>query len=122
MDDLSRNIQQAAAAIEQTRQQVLAQQAAIFAHDPAKRPSIREMEQTVWINSHQPIAWPSWPPGLTAKIKAAVQKIMRRTLEWYIDPMVQQQNQFNQATLQAVSALAQEVAELQMQQSAKKNA
>ncbi|WP_420645714.1 hypothetical protein [Candidatus Leptofilum sp.] len=120
MDNLSDNIQQAAEMIEQTRQHVLAQQAALFATEPGKRPSIRKMEQSVWVNSHQPIAWPDWPPGLAAKVKAAVQKVMRRALQWYIDPIVQQQNQFNQATLQAISALAQEVAALQMQQSKQK--
>lgn len=120
MDNLAQNIQQAAQLIEQTRQQVVAQQAQLFADDPGKRPSIREMEQTVWVNSHQPLAWPNWPPGIIAKLKALGQKIIRRTLQWYIDPIVQQQNQFNQATLQAVSALAQEVALLQMQQNSAK--
>ncbi|WP_420629576.1 hypothetical protein [Candidatus Leptofilum sp.] len=120
MDNLSQNIQQAAEAIEQTRQQVIARQATFFATDPGKRPSIHKMEQTAWINSHQPIAWPSWPPGLVPKIKAAAQKVMRRTLQWYIDPIVQQQNQFNQATLQAITVLAQEVAALQTQQSEQK--
>lgn len=120
MEDLSPNIQKAAEAIEQTRQQILAQQATLFANDPAKRPSIRQMEQTVWINSHQPIAWPQWPVGFGPKIKAAAQKVVRRALQWYIDPIVQQQNQFNQATLQAISALAQELSTLQLQQAAKK--
>ncbi|GJM43120.1 MAG: hypothetical protein DHS20C20_34020 [Ardenticatenaceae bacterium] len=121
MDNLSHNIQRAAETIEQTRQQILAQQATLFANDPAKRPSIYKMEQTAWVNSHQPIAWPDWPPGAMPKIKAAVQKVTRRVLQWYIDPIVQQQNQFNHATLQAISALAQEVATLQTQQSTQKN-
>ena len=116
MDDLAQNIQQAAQLIEQTRQQVLAQKAQLFANDPGERPSIRNMEQTVWISSHQPLAWPTWPPGIAAKLKALVQKVIRRTLRWYIDPIVRQQNQFNQATLQAVSAVAQEIARLQTQQ------
>ncbi|MEZ4593428.1 MAG: hypothetical protein R3D55_20115 [Chloroflexota bacterium] len=116
MDDLGQNIQQAAQLIEQTRQHVLAQQTQLFANDPGKRPSIREMEQTVWVNSHQPLAWPHWPPGIAAKLDALVKKLLRRALAWYIDPIVQQQNQFNQATLQAVSTLAQEVALLQKMQ------
>ena len=116
MDTLSQNIEQAAQTIDQTRRQVLAQQAKIFADEPGKRPSLREMEQTVWINSHQSIAWPNWPPGIAAKAKALIQKLMRRTLQWYIDPIVQQQNKFNQATLQTLNHLAQEVAFLQTQQ------
>lgn len=118
MNNLAQNIQQATEAIERTRQHVLAQQAALFMDDPGKRPSIRNMQQTVWINSQQPIAWPNWPPGLVAKFKAVLQKVVRRALQWYIDPIVQQQNLFNQATLQALTALAKEVATLQTQQSA----
>lgn len=116
MDSLSDNIQQAAQRIDQIRQQVLAQQAEIFANEPGKRPSIREMQQTVWINSRQPLGWPNWPPGIPAKIKTIIQKLIRRTLQWYIDPLIEQQNKFNQATLQAVQTLAQEVALLQTQQ------
>jgi len=116
MENLTQNIQQAAQLIEQVRQQVWEQQAQLFANDPGKRPSIQNMEQVVWINSHQPLAWPTWPPGIAAKLKALVQKLIRRALQWYIDPIVRQQNQFNQATLQAVSAVAQEIARLQTQQ------
>lgn len=115
MDSLSKNIQQAAQTIEQIQRQVLAQQAEIFANEPGKRPSIREMQQTVWINSRQPLGWPTWPPGITAKTKTLLQKLIRRALQWYIDPIVEQQNKFNQATLQAVRTLAQEVAFLQTQ-------
>ena len=116
MGTLSENIQHAAQTIDQIRRQVLAQQAEIFANEPGERPSIRAMEQTVWINSHQPFGWPNWPPGITAKTKTIIQKLIRRALQWYIDPIIQQQNNFNQATLQAVRTLAQEVAFLQTQQ------
>lgn len=116
MDTLSENIQQAAQVIDQIRHQILAQQAEIFAEEPGKRPSIREMQQTVWINSRQPLGWPTWPPGITAKTRTLIQKLIRRALQWYIDPIVEQQNKFNQATLQAVRTLAQEVAFLQTRQ------
>jgi hypothetical protein len=116
MNTLSQNIQHAAQTINQIRQQVLAQQAEIFANEPGKRPSIREMQQTVWVNSHQPIGWPNWPPGITAKLTALLKKLIRRSLQWYIDPIVEQQNKFNQVTLQAVEMLAQEVAFLQTRQ------
>jgi len=36
--------------------------------------------------SHLPIAWPQWPPGIRAKVAAALQKLARRSLRWYINP------------------------------------
>jgi len=116
MDTLSQNIQQAAQTIEQIRRQVLAQQGELFVNEPAKRPSLRELQKTVWVNGHQPLGWPNWPPGIKNKIIILIQKVIRRCLQWYIDPILQQQNRFNQATLQAVHTLAQEVAFLQTQQ------
>jgi hypothetical protein len=70
------------------------------------------MHQTVWINPHWDIAWPHWPPGIKAKVEAVWQKFSRRVLQWYIEPIIRQQNEFNQATLRAVELLALEVSEL----------
>ncbi len=61
------------------------------------------------VNPHQPIAWPDWPPGVWPKVKAALQKITRRLLRWYIDPIVEQQNQINVDTVQMLNAMAQEM-------------
>ena len=68
------------------------------------------------VEAHWSIAWPEWPPGLWPKIVAAGQKITRRLLRWYINPIVEQQNAINAASLQALEALAEEVAILQGQQ------
>jgi GT2 family glycosyltransferase len=68
------------------------------------------------VEPHQPIAWPEWPPGLWAKFKALSQKLTRRLLRWYIDPIVEQQNEINAALLYTLESLAQEVALLQEQQ------
>jgi hypothetical protein len=62
-----------------------------------------------YINPHAPIAWPHWPQGLWPKVKAALQKVTRRLLRWYIDPIVDQQNRVNVDTLQMLSALTQEM-------------
>ena len=67
------------------------------------------------VNAHVPIAWPSWPRGVVPKAAALAQKVTRRLLRWYINPMVQQQNQFNAAVAQALETLWQEVAWLQEQ-------
>ncbi len=66
------------------------------------------MEAAANVNPHQPIAWPTWPPGLVPKLTAAAQKTLRRGLRWYIDPIVAQQNDFNRASADT----AQEMREL----------
>ena len=116
MDELTENINIAAEKIARIRQTARQNQAQLMADDPGERPSIQQMTQTVWVNSQPAIGWPVWPPGIIPKLKALLQKAVRRSLQWYIDPIVQQQNAFNQATLQALQQLAQEVAELQKQQ------
>ena len=74
------------------------------------------------VEPHQPIAWPEWPPGLGPKITAILQKLTRRLLRWYIDPIVEQQNQINAVLLHAVETLAQEMTFLQGESAARDDA
>ena len=67
------------------------------------------------VNSHVPIAFPVWPPGVLPKMKAALQKATRRLLRWYIDPLVLQQNEINAHLLGALQALSQELLLLKTQ-------
>lgn len=60
--------------------------------DPLAR--VREKQA---VNPHLPIGWPTMPPGLIPKLIAYTQKIVRRLLRWYINPIVAQQNEFNAA-------------------------
>lgn len=71
--------------------------------------ALQTMRKHARVNAHWPIAWPFWPQGVRNKIIALLQKITRRLLRWYIDPIVIQQNQFNQATLQTVQLLTYEL-------------
>ena len=61
------------------------------------------------VEPHRAIAWPDWPPGVVPKIVAFCQKVVRRLLSWYINPIVEQQNAINAALLHAAETLAQEV-------------
>ena len=61
------------------------------------------------VEPHRPIAWPHWPPGVLPKIVALCQKVLRRLLSWYINPIVEQQNAINAALLHTAETLAQEV-------------
>jgi hypothetical protein len=74
--------------------------------------ALEEVKLTRWVNPHQPIAWPHWPEGVWPKVVALVQKVMRRMLRWYINPIVEEQNRFNQAVAEALDALAEENAQL----------
>jgi len=77
--------------------------------------TVRERQ---WINSHVPIGWPEMPKGLGPKLRAYAQKVVRRLLRWYIDPLVEQQNRYNAAVSEALNGLAQRdtASERQLQQ------
>jgi GT2 family glycosyltransferase len=74
------------------------------------------------VEPHQPIAWPEWPPGVWPKIRAVFQKLTRRLLRWYINPLVHQQNEINAVLLHAVESLAEEVTFLHGQMASMENA
>ena len=57
------------------------------------------------VNSHLPIGWPVMPKGLIPKIIAYAQKLSRRLLRWYINPLVEQQNVFNAAAADLLATL-----------------
>ena len=74
------------------------------------------------VNPHLPIAWPAWPPGVIPKLTAALQKVTRRCLSWYINPLVAQQNEINAELLRSVQMLSQEVLLLRGQVAARDKA
>ena len=74
--------------------------------------ALERVHATKWVNPHQPIAWPQWPKGIGPKVVALFQKLVRRFLRWYINPIVEEQNRFNAAVTAALDALAQENAQL----------
>ncbi|OGO05475.1 MAG: hypothetical protein A2Y73_07525 [Chloroflexi bacterium RBG_13_56_8] len=57
------------------------------------------------VNPHLPIGWPEMPKSFTAKLGAYAKKIVRRLLRWYINPLIEQQNDYNAAVTQSISAL-----------------
>jgi len=74
--------------------------------------ALEDVKLTAWINPHQPIAWPEWPKGLGPKAVALAQKIVRRLLRWYINPIVEEQNRFNRSVTRALEAVIEENARL----------
>ena len=96
------------------------------AESAAVTAALEQVQLTSWVNPHQPIAWPHWPKGLWPKVVALVQKAVRRLLCWYINPIIEEQNSFNDAVAAALDALAKENArlraELHMQTTARADA
>jgi hypothetical protein len=74
--------------------------------------ALEQVQLTSWVNPHQPIAWPHWPKGLWPKVMALIQKLVRRLLCWYINPIIEEQNDLNAAVATALDTLAQENARL----------
>jgi len=67
---------------------------------------LEQVHSTRRVNPHLPIAWPNWPPGLVAKMVALAKKVTRRLLRWYIEPLIEQQNEFNTAASDALEKVS----------------
>ena len=114
-DQLQHQIRELAIQIQDLKQQVLEggwQNTTALPRRPADTERLLERSR---INPHQPIAWPEWPPGLWPKVIAALQKVTRRLLRWYIDPLVKEQNDFNAAAVQSLERLHEEIVSLRRQ-------
>ncbi|OAN47186.1 hypothetical protein A6A03_00115 [Chloroflexus islandicus] len=116
-----------AATLAALRAEVRAQRAALPAAEPtpAERELqrlVEELEYTRVVSAH----WPLEGRNLLEQAIALVNKVVRRYLRWYINPIVEQQNAFNDTATLAIrllvaenAALRAELAELraQLQQS-----
>lgn len=75
----------------------------------------KDVLQNQKVISHWPIGWPVMPAGIIPKLVAYAQKIVRRLLRWYIDPIVVQQNAFNAAvTRLLVDGISPQLQQLQL--------
>ena len=71
--------------------------------------AVQDMNMSAKVNSHLPLLWEDMVVG---RLRAAVQRLVRRLLRWYINPIVDQQNAFNAASARAITLLASENARL----------
>ncbi len=71
------------------------------------------LEEHHWVNPHLPIGWPVMPRGLLPKLSAYAKKIVRVALRWYINPLVAQQNDYNEAVADAFRTMCQEISRLE---------
>jgi hypothetical protein len=66
-------------------------------------PVLAQLRERKIVNSHLPIGWPVMPKGILNKLIAYAKKITRALLRWYINPIVDQQNRFNDSVVVAIS-------------------
>ena len=105
----------AAAALRELKEEVrrhrheLRGDGALAANDWYESTALDEVQTTARVNPHLPIAWPEWPSGVLPKVVAVMKKVTRRLLRWYINPLIEQQNDFNAATARAMVDLAVEL-------------
>lgn len=77
----------------------------------AQADALARVREAQWVNPHLPIGWPVMPEGFWPKLRAYAQKVTRRLLRWYINPLVEQQNVFNRAVADALDELVASVHE-----------
>jgi len=78
-----------------------------LAHPPAHFPDLelRALEPQLGLREHVSAHWPLPATTLPQRAIALANKLVRRYLRWYINPIVEQQNAANAATTVALLAL-----------------
>ena len=71
--------------------------------------AIQDVNINAKVNSHLPLLWEDMVIG---RLRSFVQRVVRRLLRWYINPIVDQQNMYNAAVAKAITLLAAENARL----------
>lgn len=86
---------------------------ALDGHSAEQGGLLARLDELKWVNPHLPIGWPVMPKRLLPRLAAYVKKVVRVSLRWYINPLVEQQNQYNEALADTCRALSQELARLE---------
>jgi hypothetical protein len=71
--------------------------------------TVQDVNVNARVNSHLPLLWEDMVVG---RLRSLVQRVVRRLLRWYINPIVDQQNVYNAASAKALTLLAAENARL----------
>lgn len=85
---------------------------------PEDSPLMRELQHSLdEIELHRVVSahWPLVGHTLPQKALALLNKLVRRGLRWYINPIVEQQNAYNDAVARALRLLAEAYADLRLQ-------
>ncbi len=102
-----------AATLAALRAEVRARRAALPTTEPT--PAARELQRAVEELEYTRVVSAHWPLNGRNPLEnaiALINKIVRRYLRWYINPIVEQQNAFNDAAARAIQLLVNENAAL----------
>ncbi|MGQ9479801.1 hypothetical protein [Chloroflexus sp.] len=111
-----------AATLAALRAEVRARRAALPAAEPTPTERelqrvLEELEYTRVVSAH----WPLEGRNPLEQVVALINKVVRRYLRWYINPIVEQQNSFNDTAVRAIRLLAAENAALRAELTALRN-
>ncbi|WP_322816305.1 hypothetical protein [Chloroflexus sp.] len=111
-----------AATLAALRAEVRTRRAALPAAEPTPTERelqrvLEELEYTRVVSAH----WPLEGRNPLEQVVALINKVVRRYLRWYINPIVEQQNSFNDTAARAIRLLAAENAALRAELTALRN-
>lgn len=111
-----------AATLAALRAEVRARRAALPAAEPTPTERelqrvLEELEYTRVVSAH----WPLEGRNPLEQVVALINRVVRRYLRWYINPIVEQQNSFNDTAARAIRLLAAENAALRAELTALRN-
>jgi hypothetical protein len=100
-----------AAILAQLREEIRARRAQLSAggeNDPYAlslgelRESVEAVNDTWHVSAHLPI---TWDLPIAGRLGSYIKRVVRVLLRWYINPIVEQQNRYNQSVARSVVAL-----------------
>ena len=100
-----------AAVLEQLRGQILERRARLDHANPNDpyalslaelRESVQAVNDTWHVSAHLPI---TWDLPVAGRLGSYIKRLVRILLRWYINPIVEQQNRYNQALARSIVAL-----------------
>ncbi len=93
--------EEVAATLNQLREEVRARREKLHGAELGElRGVIKQVNETWNVSAHLPITWGG--PPLIGRGIAYAKRVTRLLLRWYINPIVEQQNNFNAATTRAL--------------------
>lgn len=90
-----------AAELQQLREAVRLRREKLYGSDLAELRALTKQVNERWnVSAHLPITWGG--PPVVGRLLAYAKRVTRLLLRWYINPIVEQQNNFNAASTRAL--------------------
>jgi hypothetical protein len=106
------NLPDAAAILGDLREQIRERRARLSTYEAGSdsyalslgelRESVEAVNDTWHVSAHLPI---TWDVPIAGRLGSYIKRVVRIMLRWYINPIIEQQNRYNQAVARAIVAL-----------------